>query len=107
MGSSGGLTFFGKKVLVEFIYKDKHFELFCEDRTLILLCILYIWDPDGKNRHNLWGRVSQIGILRKDSWCVLGDFNDVIHNGERIGGPVRSDGDFEPFVNMLKGCQMT
>lgn len=37
---------------------------------------------------------------------MIGDFNDLLHNGEKVGGPFRPDIAFEPFVNMIKGCGM-
>ncbi|KAG2327641.1 hypothetical protein Bca52824_010369 [Brassica carinata] len=48
----------------------------------------------------------RIGVNRKESWCVFGDFNDILHNGERIGGSWRSDESFAPFNHMVKACQL-
>lgn len=60
-----------------------------------------------KHRVYLWEKISRIGVLRKDRWCMLGDFNDILHNEEKIGGPRRSDITFQPFVNMINACEMT
>uniref|UniRef100_A0A1J3DG82 Endonuclease/exonuclease/phosphatase domain-containing protein n=1 Tax=Noccaea caerulescens TaxID=107243 RepID=A0A1J3DG82_NOCCA len=64
-------------------------------------------DPTINRRHLLWERVSRIGVGRRDSWCMLGDFNDVLHHGEKIGGPRRRDAYFKPFTEMLSACDMT
>lgn len=37
---------------------------------------------------------------------MLGDFNDILHNGEKVGDPSRNENVFQPFVSMIKDCQM-
>jgi len=34
----------------------------------------------------LWDTLGSLANNLDDSWCVLGDFNSVLHQGERIGG---------------------
>lgn len=59
-----------------------------------------------KFRHRVWKRVTRIGIHRQESWVILGDFNDILHNGEKVGGLYRSENSFQAFVNIVKDCQM-
>lgn len=35
---------------------------------------------------------------RHECWCMLGDFNDILHNGEKSGG----DATFVPFPDMIR-----
>lgn len=37
---------------------------------------------------------------------MFGDFNDILHNGEKIGGPSRNDSVFKPFNDMLRSSEM-
>ncbi|WZZ66476.1 hypothetical protein YC2023_077846 [Brassica napus] len=59
-----------------------------------------------KRRVDLWERLSRIGVNRKESWCVFGDFNDILHNGEKTGGVWRQDESFAPFNQMINACKL-
>ena len=59
-------------------------------------------DPSGINRSEIWERLSRIGVCRKGSWCMLGDFNDILHNGEKTGVPVRNDSTFVPEMDFSR-----
>lgn len=55
-----------------------------------------------KGRAKVWEKLTRIGILRTNSWCVMGDFNDIQHNDEKLGEPSKSDETFVPFNDMLR-----
>lgn len=40
-------------------------------------------------------------LTKKESWCVMGDFNEIRNNEEKIGGRTRSEVSFQPFNDML------
>lgn len=63
-------------------------------------------DPDHSLRSIVWERLKRIGVGRRDRWCMVGDFNAILHNGEKVGGPRRSDSCFKPFSEMLEICEM-
>ena len=64
-------------------------------------------EPVRCDRPRLWERLSRIGAFRKEPWCMLGDFNEVRNNEEKIGGPRRSEASFQAFNDMLEIGDMT
>ncbi|KAL1215221.1 hypothetical protein V5N11_016987 [Cardamine amara subsp. amara] len=108
VGLSGGLALFWKKgVNIEFLFVDKNL---LDLRVQFGGCDFFITcvygDPLVKGRARVWERLSRIGIVRKDCWCVVGDFNDILNNSEKIGGPLRGDSSFTPFKDMINSCEL-
>lgn len=108
IGFSGWLALFWKiSVGVDIKYFSKNL-LDCQIQfgTLSFFVSCIYGEPVMKYRQRLWERISRIGVQRKGSWCLLEDFNDILHNGEKVGGPCRNEFSFELFVNMIKACHM-
>ena len=36
----------------------------------------------------------ELGKAREDAWLLTGDFNDLLDNEEKVGGPLRWEGSF-------------
>lgn len=64
-------------------------------------------NPRSDLRHLVWERVTRLGLQRTEPWCMFGDFNEILHNGEKLGGPRRSEKSFEDFGNMISTCDMS
>ncbi|CAE6074872.1 unnamed protein product [Arabidopsis arenosa] len=109
VGLSGGLALFWKKgVSVDIKYADKNLiDLFVQFGSVEFHVSCVYGDPAFSSRPLLWERLSRIGVQSKESWCMVGDFNAIIHNGEKLGGPRRGDASFLPFKEMLHTCGMT
>ena len=105
----GGLVLFWKNsVDVTFLYEDKNLldvHTIYEGKQFNLSCVY--GNPNVSFRHIVWERLTRIGVNRKNSWCMFGDFNEILNNSEKTGGPRRSDSSFVPFSNMLEGCGMS
>ncbi|KAG2315720.1 hypothetical protein Bca52824_018842 [Brassica carinata] len=97
----------GNNVNISFKFVDKYlldFGVRMGGEAFFVSCIY--GEPMKKNRPKLWERLSRIGVHRKEAWCMLGDFNDIRNNGEKIGGPRLGEKTFQPFNDMLSACQM-
>ncbi|XP_010474031.1 PREDICTED: uncharacterized protein LOC104753480 [Camelina sativa] len=57
-------------------------------------------------REEFWEHITRIGILRNDPWLITGDFNEIMDNSEKMGGPRRPESTFYPFRNMARGSQI-
>ena len=108
-GRSGGLALFCKKnVKMELKFVDKNlFDCWVQFDSFSFYISCVYGDPMFVNRPKIWERLSRIGVNRQECWCMLGDFNDILHNGEKSGGPLRKETTFIPFRDMIKACQMT
>ncbi|KAF8048358.1 hypothetical protein N665_2550s0001 [Sinapis alba] len=92
-GLSGGLAVFWKSnIKMEIKYADKN---------LIDMQVRF-----GEGKEIVWERIYIIGSGRKEKWCLIGDFNEIPNNDEKIGGPLRPESSFKPFGDMLSACGM-
>jgi len=108
IGLSGGLALLWKQgVDIQIKYADKNlidFQIQFGSFDFFVSCVY--GDPAFSSRPNVWEKIKRIGIQRKEPWCMLGDFNAILHNGEKIGGPRKGDSSFLPFKEMLEVCDM-
>ena len=108
VGRCGGLALFWKKAVeLEVLAANKNIvdlRVNLGDSQFFLSCVY--GNPNSSLRSQTWERLSRLAIHRKDCWAMVGDFNEILYNGEKLGGPRRSDASFSEFSNMLKLSDM-
>jgi len=52
---------------------------------IIFLTFVYGANQEGQRR-TLWEAMKNITNTMEDAWCILEDFNIVLHPGDRMGG---------------------
>ncbi|KAG7563477.1 Zinc knuckle CX2CX4HX4C [Arabidopsis suecica] len=102
-GLSGGLALFWKEDIsleildssanlidVKFKHKQSSFHT------------TFIYGPPQKeNRGAFWDQLGALGESRDSAWVLTGDFNDILDNSEKIGGPPRHEGSFLHFRSFV------
>ena len=73
------------------IYEDKQFHVSC-----------VYGNPTISLRHLVWEYLIRFSVNRRNSWCMFGDFNEILNNLEKIGDPRRCDNTFQAFSDMLE-----
>lgn len=54
-------------------------------------------DTDKNKRKLLWNHLTSLAISRDSSWFITSDFNDLLSDEEKLGGPTRPEGSFYDF----------
>lgn len=54
-----------------------------------------------ENRSAFWTKLSQVGLGRDSPWLLSGDFNEILDNSEKVGGPLRWEGSFTAFRSFV------
>lgn len=63
-------------------------------------------DPVRAMRQQIWNWLANIGIGRDESWVLIGDFNELMNNNEKLGGSARNESTFWDFRNMAENCKI-
>lgn len=58
-------------------------------------------DTDIGKRREMWSYLIELATVRDTPWFLSGDFNDIINNEEKKGGPLRPEGSFTDFRSFL------
>lgn len=102
-GLSGGLALSWKDtVQLEVLYSSANVidtKIVCNKKTFH---VSYIYGaPNREDRPRFWETMSDIGARRITPWLLTGDFNDLLDNSEKEGGPLRWEGSFLAFRNFV------
>lgn len=58
-------------------------------------------EPDQTKRQEVWDELSNLQDKNSNPWYLTGDFNEIIDNSEKCGGPERAEGTFCAFRSFL------
>jgi len=85
---SGRLAIFWKNVLdIEILFADKNLidlKIFDGPNTWFVSCVY--GNPTSHLRPLVWERISRIGVVGQEPWCMIRDFNEILSNSEKLGG---------------------
>lgn len=102
-GLSGGLSLSWKNNIdLEILESSPNFI----DTKIIIgsepLYVTFVYGaPQQENRADFWNKLMTLGGDRGNAWCVTGDFNDLLDNEEKVGGPRRWEGSFVAFRSFV------
>lgn len=63
-------------------------------------------NPNPQVRSELWERLQRTATTRNEPWIMLGDFDQICSNDEKIGGHLREAETFREFNTTLEICDM-
>lgn len=108
VGNSGGLALLWKKSVsvtllsYSFHHIDAHVEL--EDVGTVTKLTGIYGEPDSRHRHITWNLLRTLHGVDQRGWFVGGDFNEILHNGEKKGGQIRSSAQMAAFNTAILDC---
>ncbi|KAF8089118.1 hypothetical protein N665_0517s0005 [Sinapis alba] len=107
-GKSGGLALLRKKdvVVTKLFVSPKLIDVYVQYNGLNFYLSCVYGDPNQQSRHILWEKIQRIGSTRNGPWLLVGDFNEILNNSEKEGGPVREESSFTDFRNMFITCDL-
>ncbi|KAL0740038.1 hypothetical protein Bca4012_081551 [Brassica carinata] len=103
IGLSGGLALSWKdNVKLDILYSSPNVidtSIVFNNKTFF---VSYVYGaPNREDRPQFWKLMSDLGSLRSSAWLITGDFNDLLDNDEKEGGPLRWEGSFLSFRNFV------
>jgi len=75
--------------------------------TLNKFFITYVYGfNQAQHRHALWSDLQSIAAHMTEAWCVLGDFNAILHTEDRMGGTDVTDSEIRDFADCVFNCEL-
>lgn len=102
-GLSGGLALSWKdNVKIEILYSSPNVIDTCIVFNKKTFFVSYVYGaPNREDRPQFWKLMSDLGAQRTYARLITGDFNDLLDNDEKEGGPLRWEGSFLSFRNFV------
>ncbi|CAA7021924.1 unnamed protein product [Microthlaspi erraticum] len=63
-------------------------------------------EPDKSKRAEIWNAIKEQAAGREAPWFLTGDFNEILDNTEKSGGPTRAEGSFVEFRSFMSECDL-
>lgn len=108
VGLSGGMALFWKNSYEVEILSSLNRIIDAKVRigSLTFYMSFVYGDPVRQRRQEVWNRLADIGVQRNGGWFLVGDFNEIMNNEEKLGGPARQESSFYPFRSMVRDCRI-
>lgn len=108
MGLSGGLALFWKNNFeVEVLSSSSRVidtKIKAGSRSFYISFVY--GDPVQQRRAEVWNILKDIGLHRSGGWFLVGDFNELMNNSEKVGGPRRHESSFYEFRAFARDCRL-
>ena len=102
-GMGGGLALLWKEDLnITILSSSKNFiDVELSYRGVRSFITFVYGSPQRENRAAFWTHLSTLGADRELPWLLTGDFNEILENAEKVGGPPRWEGSFLNFRSFV------
>ena len=75
------------------------------DMKKFFVTFVYDANQDGERRL-LWEALKELTTEMEERWCILGDFNSVLHPGDSLGGTDIQAAKIRPFEEYITSCEI-
>lgn len=104
--NSGGLALYWKQDIdLHVLSSNKNDTIIAYKGDSFFATFVYS-DPEVQHQSLVWDFLISLAPIRNSAWFFAGDFNEIIDNSEKSGGPERAEGMFGAFRNMLTSCDL-
>lgn len=106
--NSGGLALFWKQDINLQILSSSNnvIDTIVTHKGSSFFATLVYGEPEVSNRNFFWDALIDISLSRNSAWILAGDFNEIVDNSEKSGGPKWAEGTFGAFRNFLSSCDL-
>lgn len=109
-GRSGGLAIFWRKGIDVHVHGISHLYIdadVTEVDGFVWRLTGFYGESSTKKKTLSWRALRTLNTARRRPWLCLGDFNEILMEGEKQGGPVRAQVYMDRFKEALEDCQLS